>query len=107
MTKQKENMTYPYESPLLGLNVSRDYEAWSPRWGIFPIALRPSAMEAKASEWSTDPLNPLPGLKWLDDNIDQKKYAIQCRAPFRRTMTVPTPQDSRRRLGAGDSTTCN
>ena len=83
-------MTYPYESPLLGLNVSRDYEAWSPRWGIFPIALRPSAMDAKASEWSTDPLNPLPGLKWLDDNINEKKYAIQSSAPFKGAMTVPT-----------------
>ena len=67
-------MTYPYASPLLAIGVSPDYVAWQPRWGIFPIALRPSAMEAKANEWtSTDPLNPLPGIKWLADNINEDK----------------------------------
>ena len=99
-------MTYPYESPLLAI-VSPDYAAWVPRWGIFPVALRPSAMEAKASEWtSTDRFNPLPGLKWLDDNINDRKERIFCSAPFKGSVVV-TPQGSRRRLAGDSTTTCN
>lgn len=97
-------MTYPYASNLLQIGVPPEYSAWGPRWGIFPIALRPSAMEAKADEWTKDLL----GIKWLADNVNEGKHAVQCSAPFKGTMTVPTPQDSRRRLGAGDTTTtCN
>ena len=98
-------MTYPYESfrvPEFGVDPA--YAAWYPRWGIFPIALRDSAMEAKNNEWTVELL----GVKWLADNVNEGKDVIQCSAPFKGTMTVPTPQDSRRRLGAGDSTTtCN